>query len=214
MKTITCMLSALALGLSLSGGAVADNDSHKFKANLSGGQQVRTADILDSSGAEVTIPLGPLVTGAYGEAHFKLSPDGAMLHYEFEATGFATPLFMAHIHLGPKGANGPVLMWLFGDQSNAPFPLPRDDGPFTGSISGVLTEADLNPRPDLGINTFADAVANIMNGNAYVNLHTTANPPGEIRGQIKMHKDQPPFGNKFPFGKKNSPFGPGFPFNQ
>lgn len=215
MKT-TSYLLATVLALGLSGGAMAEGEA--FSAKLNGAQQVRTATILDSQGSEVSIPIGPLVTGAYGHAHFKLSPDGTMLHYEFEATGFSTPLFMAHIHLGPKGANGGVLFWLFADASNAPFTPPRDDGPFTGSISGVLTADDLSPMPGLGVNTFEDAVANIMNGNTYVNLHTTANPGGEIRGQIKHKKMDkrhgPPFGRDFPFGRGNSPFGPGFPFER
>lgn len=191
MKTTTLLLASAALVLGIISTALADDDHRKkarLAADLSGGQQVLTTQIMNASGDTVTIPIGPLVTGAHGKAHFSLSRDKTMLKYHFEATGFGTPLFMAHIHLGPKGANGPILMWLFGDQSNAPFPLPRDDGPFTGSISGVLTMTDLNPNPALGINTFEDAIANIMNGNAYVNLHTTANPPGEIRGQIDSMK--------------------------
>ena len=201
MKTATLLLTSTALVLGLNSTAFADNDKdHKnkasFAAELSGGQEVLTTKILDSNSKEVTIPIGPLVTGAYGEAHFSLSKDGTMLNYHFEAAGFGTPLFMAHIHLGPKGANGPIMVWLFGDQTNAPdeFTLLRgDDGPFTGSMSGVLTEADLDmlsaedraKLASLGVNTFADVITNIMNGNAYVNLHTTANIPGEIRGQVK-----------------------------
>jgi len=187
MKTGTLIFVCTSLMLGLSNSALADNYKHKkakLAAELNGGQQVRTAQIMGATGETVTIPIGPLVTGAHGKARFKLSKDKTMLEYHLEATGFGTPLFMAHIHLGPKGANGGVLMWLFGDQSNAPFTLPRDDGPFTGAISGTLTMNELNPNPALGINTFEDAITNIMNGNAYVNLHTTANPPGEIRGQI------------------------------
>lgn len=39
-------------------------------------------------------------------------------------------------------------------------------------------------RPALGINTFADALQAIAVGQAYVNIHTTAFPGGEIRGQL------------------------------
>ena len=216
MKTITLLItSLLALGFSTS--AFSDYQHHtRLKANLSGAEQVRTTQILNADGNAVTIPiLGPLVTGAYGKAHFKLSPDGSMLHYRLEAMGFTddSPLFMAHIHLGTKGANGPVMLWLYGNQDIFPN-SPRDDGEFTGSISGVLTSADLNPLPDFGIETFADAVANIMHGNTYVNLHTVKNGAGELRGQIhkKMKEhSHPPFGRKFPFGK-NSPFDDDFPF--
>ena len=37
-------------------------------------------------------------------------------------------------------------------------------------------------RPEIGINTFADALQAIAAGQAYVNIHTTTFPGGEIRG--------------------------------
>lgn len=180
-------LTIICTGLCLlwNTGIYAGQDKPKnFSAHLSGGEEVLTAAIKDVNNNNITIPIGPLVTGAHGYARFSLSSDHTTLHYQFEAMGFSTPMFMAHIHLGPEGANGPIIFWLFGDQSNAPFPLPRDDGPWTGSISGTLTAANLVPNANLGINTFDDAVMNIMHGNAYANLHTTKNPPGEIRGKI------------------------------
>lgn len=80
------------------------------------------------------------------------------------------------------------MLWLFGDPSNNPLPitLPRDDGPFTGEISGTLTAANLIPLPDRGINTFEDAIVNLLRGNTYVNVHTRINT-GEVRGQIEEH---------------------------
>jgi hypothetical protein len=48
-----------------------------------------------------------------------------------------------------------------------------------------LTTASLVPRPDAGIATFADAVAMLLRGGMYINVHTPANPSGEIRGQLE-----------------------------
>jgi hypothetical protein len=39
-------------------------------------------------------------------------------------------------------------------------------------------------RPEIGIRTFADALQAIAGGNAYANVHTSAFPGGEIRGQL------------------------------
>jgi hypothetical protein len=39
-------------------------------------------------------------------------------------------------------------------------------------------------RPEIGINTLADALQSIVAGNAYVNIHTSQYPAGEIRGQL------------------------------
>jgi len=94
---------------------------------------------------------------------------------------------MAHLHLGPEGQNGSVMFWLYADASVNPN-FPRSDGPFSGEIRGMLTEAEfVMPKDSDGrvlVSTFEDAVANIMNGNTYINVHTVAHPSGEIRGQF------------------------------
>ena len=40
------------------------------------------------------------------------------------------------------------------------------------------------PAAAIGINTIDDVIQAVANGNAYVNIHTTTNPGGEIRGQL------------------------------
>jgi hypothetical protein len=39
-------------------------------------------------------------------------------------------------------------------------------------------------RPDQGIRSSDDMVQAILGGNSYVNVHSTINPGGEIRGQL------------------------------
>jgi|GEM_PF-1152172 len=87
----------------------------------------------------------------------------------------ATTVTAAHIHVGPPGTNGPVIFSLF--QSGI-------DAPFTGSRSGSLQVFNLQTRPEQGVSSFSDAVNAILNGNAYINVHTAAFPNGEIRGQL------------------------------
>ena len=77
----------------------------------------------------------------------------------------------AHIHLGAQDVNGPAIFSLFD----------VNDGPFNSPVSGILTEADFIPAGSL--QSFDDAVAALKAGNTYVNVHTTAYPDGEIRGQ-------------------------------
>jgi hypothetical protein len=77
----------------------------------------------------------------------------------------------AHIHIGAPGVAGPFFL-----------PLSLTD--FASPLTGTLTAANLTPLPAQGINTFADAVRAIQSGNAYINVHTAANPGGEIRGQL------------------------------
>lgn len=157
----------------------------KFQTVLDGSQQVSDVDVNGAS-----IPVKGLVTGAYGKAAFRLSHDRSTIHYVIKATNTSTPIIMAHLHLGPKGQNGPVMFWLYADAGVNPN-FPRNDGPFPGKISGMLTAADfMMPMDSEGrvlISTFEDAIANIMNGNTYVNVHTAAHPSGELRGQFQ-HK--------------------------
>ncbi|UZR30197.1 CHRD domain-containing protein [Methylococcus mesophilus] len=162
-----------------------------LKSTLSGAQTVT-----DTTVGTATLPVTGLVTGSLGTAEFLLSPDRRALAYTLKVSVMpATAIFMAHIHLGPVGANGPVLFWLYGDPNldppNSPVPpnqFPRNDGPFTGQISGVLTAADFDPDPSQGVRNFEEAVKNILAGNAYTNVHTVQYPAGETRGQIETIK--------------------------
>jgi hypothetical protein len=70
-------------------------------------------------------------------------------------------------------------------------------GPVLGGLDangvlaqGALTNANTIPRPDSaqcpgGVANFDELIAKIRSGEAYVNVHTLANPGGEIRGQIR-----------------------------
>lgn len=81
----------------------------------------------------------------------------------------------AHIHLGRKGQNGPIVAFLFGP-SKFGISVRR------GVIRGVLTNQDL--IGPLQGRTIRDLVREFERGNAYTNVHTIQNPDGEIRGQI------------------------------
>lgn len=66
----------------------------------------------------------------------------------------------AHIHLGAMGQNGPVII-----------PLAKTaDGIWTVPANTILTSAQFDAY---------------RAGDLYVNVHSAANPGGEIRAQIK-----------------------------
>ncbi len=115
----------------------------------------------------------PVSTMASGEATFVLSDDGTQLAYTVTVSGISDVL-AAHIHLAPAGSNGPVVAGLFGG---------KIVGPFDGILAqGTITAADLKGL--LAGMSLDSLIAEIKAGNTYVNVHTTANPPGELRGQI------------------------------
>lgn len=81
----------------------------------------------------------------------------------------------AHIHLGRRGQNGPIVAFLFGP-SRFGISLRR------GIIRGIITSRDLiGPLKGKSLQYL---VREIARGNAYVNVHTVQNPNGEIRGQL------------------------------
>ncbi len=181
MKNITILITVVLLSFLYAVSANAGSNN-VFNTKLSGAQQVVATDVNG-----VSIPIKGLVTGAFGKAAFRISPDRSMIAYKLKVANTATPIFMAHLHLGPKGQNGPVVLWLYGNRGvNANFP--RDDGEFTGKIEGTLmADAFVPPTDSEGrvlISTFEDLVANIANGNTYINVHTVAHPGGEVRGQM------------------------------
>jgi len=129
----------------------------------------------------------PRATPAHGQAHVRLSKDGQSMDYVLVANDI-TNVFMAHIHVGAKGVNGPVRVWLY--PSTSPGALTTATGPH----SGLLAQGSFNASHLQGI-TWDAFIAAIAAGNAYVNVHTNdfVDPPntgpgdfpgGEIRGQL------------------------------
>ena len=100
---------------------------------------------------------GGSVIVTYDPATKKITWDGSY-------RGLTGPVVAAHLH-GPAdpGKNAPPVIWLTkkGDQ------IPDFPSPFKGSAE--LTD---------------DQVRELMLGRYYVNIHTKANPAGEIRGQL------------------------------
>jgi hypothetical protein len=118
---------------------------------------------------------------ARGMAIFQLSEDGTSLSYSLAVANLHN-LSQAHIHLAPAGANGGVVVWLYPAAPPAQLIPDRTSGIL---MTGTITDANLVGA--LAGQSVADLVAHIENGNAYVNVHTTRFPGGEIRGQITTH---------------------------
>lgn len=120
----------------------------------------------------------PVETRARGAAKFQLSQDGQSISYRVNVANIENVL-MAHIHRGAPGVPGPVVVWLY---PAAP-PALLIPGRFQGTLmEGTFTAANLM-GPLAGM-TIADLWDAIRSGITYVNVHTSANLPGEVRGQI------------------------------
>jgi hypothetical protein len=120
----------------------------------------------------------PKSTMAVGEAIFNLKNNGTELHYKLIVANIEN-VHMSHIHIAAPGTNGPVAVWLY-PPGPPPVMIP---GRFNGVLAtGIITSANL-VGPLAGM-SLSDLMNNIINHNAYVNVHTEQNPGGEIRGQF------------------------------
>ena len=103
----------------------------------------------------------PNTTAGTGSATVTLDPDGNKITWNVTFSGLTGPATAVHIHgPAPAGKNAGVMIWLSEKGKPAASPV-------TGS--GTLTAAQ---------------VSDLTNGQCYVNVHTAANPGGEIRGQL------------------------------
>jgi hypothetical protein len=165
MKKFTwiTLLTLLALVLTVIGAAAAVNGG-SYRASLSG-----PPDGNDST--------------ATGKAQVVFSKDGNSLKYVLIIRDLNNTT-QAHIHVATTpGANGPVALWLYPD---APPPV-LIPGFFTGLLAKrSATAADL-VGPLAGM-TLEDLRTAILEGRAYVNVHTTTFPAGEIRGDLMLEE--------------------------
>jgi hypothetical protein len=121
---------------------------------------------------EVQVPA--VVSDARGSLSLRVS--GSAIEYLLRVDPLpATAVTRADIHVGPPGANGPVIFSLFNAFFGQAFASPR---------SGTLTGINLLAQPASGVSSFSDAIEQILSGNAYVKVSSAAFPEGELRGQL------------------------------
>ena len=131
-------------------------DTETFEANLSGAAEKPT----------------PVTTTATGEATFTVTTVGTTTTVVYSVTvngNLSGPVTQAHIH-GPADANNvaPPIVTLQVTSQNT---------------TGVVVSGSFSVTGHGAIN-IAQLIQHMVAGNTYVNLHTAANPNGEIRGQI------------------------------
>jgi hypothetical protein len=137
-------------------------------------QQHFNAILLGSKG----VP--PTQTSAIGVAKFTLSNDGKWLGYVLTVLDINN-VIGAHIHMGNSTQNGPIEVFLSGNHNMTQ--------PSTGKVDGVLSRgfiSDSDLTGPMAGKHMQELLNQIQNGYAYVNVHTTQNPNGEIRGQIEI----------------------------
>jgi hypothetical protein len=132
-----------------------------------------------------------LSTPASGRFRAVLNASETEIRYRLDYANLSADVTQAHIHLGAHHQTGGVSVWLCGTAANpGPTGTPTcGAGGVPGpEAEGTLAAADVVGPAAQGIapGEFAELVKAIKAGVTYVNVHTTAFPPGEIRGQVKV----------------------------
>jgi hypothetical protein len=158
-------ICALAAGLALGTNGAASAQNVNMVATLTGAEET---------------PAPGLNTGAFGTAEVGVDADNQEVSVNLRIFNLPTGSTAGHIHAGAKGTPGPVIL-------DFNFPSGR-----TGDVSLNLRlgPGQFRARPEIGINTFEDALQAITGGNAYINVHTSQYPGGEIRGQLTRRTNQ------------------------
>jgi hypothetical protein len=141
-------------------------DGDRFGTELTGGEEV---------------PAVP--TEGRAVVRLDLRNDNA-LEFELGATRDLRQVTAAHIHLGAFGQNGPVVAHLFSSANG------RNFGRGDRIARGTLRNGEIVAQPGF-MPTVAELAERIRQGRAYVNVHTTAHPNGEVRGQLTVIDEDP-----------------------
>ena len=104
----------------------------------------------------------PVATAGTGLGSITVNTISGAISGVVNFSGLTTPATAGHIHVGAAGVNGPVIVPLIGG-------LGVTAGAMTVPLGAVLLPAQITALRANGL---------------YLNIHTTANLGGEIRGQI------------------------------
>lgn len=178
MNKYTAVLSAAATFLLSSSLTLAQDTTNTFDfgATLSGAQEPVPAD----APATPSVGVSSTMTGTL---EVSVQPDLSSFTFRLVVQN-GVGVTASHLHCGRPGENGPVVI---------PLSPPVAEGQ---NVSGVLAEGTLRSENiDPGataceqligrpVRNLASLAAAATLGLIYVNVHTLANPSGEIRGQL------------------------------
>ena len=119
----------------------------------------------------------PTPVTAPGTGSATVVQNGATFTYTVTYSGLSGPPILSHIH-GPADATKAV-----GVLVNFDIGAPTSG---TGSFTGTFTGADIVPASGQPAISVDSLVTLMRTGNAYVNVHTSTNKAGEIRGQLTL----------------------------
>ena len=155
-----------------------------------GGALVRLESYFEVPSVSSVAPDG---SAGQGEFRWRLDKNRELIHYTL-TWSVEVSATQAHIHFAQRSVNGGISVFLCTNLPNAPAPPapPTQACPVgpTGTISGTITPAHVIGPTSQGIEpgSWAELVAAMEEGFAYVNVHSARFPGGEVRGQVGANR--------------------------
>ena len=116
-----------------------------------------------------------VATGSAGTAVVTWNTTTKTGTYRVDVYNMPVGTTASHIHVGADNVGGPVVI---------NFTVPAGGISNDFALSGTFACSDVVVRAAQGINSCEDFEQALLLGNTYVNVHSTANPGGEVRGQL------------------------------
>lgn len=126
-----------------------------------------------------------LSTTARGDFRAFVDTKGGTITFRLRYDALEGTVQQAHVHFGQKSVNGGVSFFLCSNLGNGPAgtqACPAPPAEVTGVIDASLVIGPAGQGIEAG--AFAEIVEAMKDGTAYVNVHSTKWPGGEIRGQL------------------------------
>lgn len=132
-------------------------------------------------------------TGADGEFRARIINNETEIRYELSYSDLEGDVLQSHIHFGQPGVNGGIVVFLCSNLGNGPAgtqPCPPPPARITGSLTASDMVGGANAQ-GIAPGEFSELVEAIRQRVAYVNVHSTLFPGGEIRGLIDPSGGKP-----------------------
>ena len=158
-RSMTPLLAALVtIGLTA---VPASAQTYTLTATLSGGQET---------------PAPGINTGAFGDATVVVDLSTRTVSWTVNVFNLPSGVTAGHIHVGAAGTPGPTVI-------NFAVPTSASND---FAIAGSAVDTTFTLRPDQGLRSADDVFQSILGENMYVNVHSSVNTGGEIRGQLTL----------------------------
>ncbi|HEV2847271.1 MAG TPA: CHRD domain-containing protein [Thermoanaerobaculia bacterium] len=127
-----------------------------------------------------------IASPAGGNFQGTLNEDGTEMAYELTYARTEGAVTQAHIHLAQRGVNGGIMVFLCSNLGNGPAGTPACP-PAGGTVTGTFDSGDIIGPAAQGVapGELFTLLRAARAGFAYVNVHSTVYPGGELRGQLQ-----------------------------